>query len=188
MSATGLLWPRRMLRDRAGTVYVEFAFLFPVLLGLFFGSFEITNLLMANLKLQAAVETAADLVAQTRPNTPNIASTDINNYTTAADLVMTPLASSGLKLAFASITYNGSGVPQVAWHHEENGATAISTASLNASLLEGLGSSSTDSVIMVNATYTYTSPFVWWLGTSYTLTDSAYNRPRYVTPITCTSC
>jgi Flp pilus assembly protein TadG len=178
---------RELILRREGTAAVEFALLMPVMLTLFFGAFEITNLLMVNLKLTAATEAAADLVAQTRSQTPNIAPSDIGNFTTAADLVITPYAASGLKLAYAGLTYNSNGNPQVAWHYEENGATAITTGALNQTLLQGLGSG-TASVIMVQSTYNYTSPFSWVLGTTYTLGDIAYNRPRYVTQVTCTTC
>jgi Flp pilus assembly protein TadG len=194
MSASRMTLRSRLIGDRRGTAYVEFAFLFPVLVTLFLGSFEVTNLMMANLKLQAAVETAGDLATQPLPGSINITPSNIDDFTTAADIVMSPLVTppyltntAGLKLAFASIIYNN-GNPQVAWHHEENGATPITTGSLNVSLLEGLGSSSTDSVIMVQAQYTYTSPLSYVLSSSYSLSDTVYNRPRYVNQITCTGC
>ena len=176
-----------LIDDRQGAVAVEFALIFPMMLTLFLGSFEVTNLLMANLKLTAATEAAADLASQTRANTPNLAPTDIDSFNTAAGLIMTPYASSGLKLAFAGLTYQVNGSPQVAWHYEENGATAITTASLDSVTIEGLGSGS-DTLIMVKATYSYTSPISFVLNKTYSFTDVAYNRPRYVLALTCTAC
>jgi Flp pilus assembly protein TadG len=180
--------------DRRGTAAVEFALLFPVMLALFFGSFEITNLLMLNLKLTAATETAADLVAQTRSNESNILPSDLTNYSTAASMVMTPYATApyttvGLKLAYAGITFTAGGQAQVAWHHEINGATAITSGSLNQAVLDPLNNGSgTDSLIMVQSQITYSSPLSWVLGQTYTLADTAYNRPRYVLQVTCTTC
>jgi Flp pilus assembly protein TadG len=183
-----------LVADRRGTAAVEFALIFPVMLALFFGSFEITNLLMLNLKLTAATEDAADLLAQTRSSQNNVAPSDLNNYWTAATMEMTPYAaqpytSIGLRLAFAGVTFTGAGAAQVAWHNEQNGATPISTASLPQATLQPLNNNSgTDSVIMVQSQITYKSPLSWVLGTSYTLADIAYNRPRYVLQITCTGC
>jgi Flp pilus assembly protein TadG len=185
---------RHLADDRRGTAAVEFALIFPVMLALFFGSFEITNLLMLNLKLTAATEDAADLLAQTRSNQNNVAVSDLTNYWTAATMEMSPYASApystvGLQLAFASVTFTGAGAAQVAWHHELNGATPISTASLPQATLQPLNNNSgTDSVIMVQSNIVYKSPLSWVLGTSYTLADIAYNRPRYVLQITCTTC
>jgi hypothetical protein len=48
--------------------------------------------------------------------------------------------------------------------------------------------SGTDSLVMVQSLLTYNSPISWVLGSTYTLTDTAYNRPRYVLQVTCTAC
>jgi Flp pilus assembly protein TadG len=183
--------PAALSVDRDGAVALEFALIFPIMLTLFLGSFEIANLLMASLKTTAATEATADLVAQTRSQQPNIAVADVDSFYYAAGLIMTPYAKTGLQLAFAGVTYDASNNPQVLWHHEENGAAAITTAQLNITaektLLKGLGSG-VDSLVMVQAKYTYTSPVSFVLGKTYTFTDTAYNRPRYVPTVTCTTC
>ncbi|MBV9859498.1 MAG: pilus assembly protein [Alphaproteobacteria bacterium] len=173
-----------LARDRAGTVMVEFALLMPVLCILFIGSYEAANLILADLKLEAAAETATDLVAQTTVNTV-LQSSDFTNITNAVKEVLTPLTTSGtqLKVAYASITYS-TGTAVIDWHLEVNGATAISVGSLpNSASAGNLGSAtngSTDSFIVSQLTYSYTSPISYVLSTSYTLTESAFNRPRYM--------
>ena len=170
--------------DLSGLAAVEFALIFPIMLLLFLGSFETTNLVLAYMKLEASAETAADLVAQTRVNTV-LQSTDFTNITNAAKLVLSPLPTSGtlLKIAFASMTYN-TGSAVVDWHTEVNSATPITTANVpnNASLsnLGNQANGSTDSVIIVTLTYSYSSPFTYVLSSSYTLTELAFNRPRYM--------
>jgi Flp pilus assembly protein TadG len=174
--------PRRLVDSRDGAVAVEFALIFPVMLTLFFGSFEVGNLLTANLKMTAAAEAAADLAASTTSLTP----AEIDSFNAAATLVLTPLAPSGLKLAFASVTYSGPGsTPVVAWHHEKNGAAPITSRGLDTATLVKLGSGS---VILVQATYDYASPLSFVLNKTYTLTDKAYNRPRYVDAVSCYAC
>src|SRR6185312_9570744 len=49
-------WRRRIARDRDGTVAVEFALILPILTTLFFGSFELSNLALAYLKVTDAAE------------------------------------------------------------------------------------------------------------------------------------
>jgi Flp pilus assembly protein TadG len=170
--------------DSSGTALVEFALLMPVLVTLFIGCYEASNLLLADLKLEAAAETAADLVGQTIVNEV-LQNSDLTNISNAATQVMTPLptGSSQLKIAYASVTYS-TGSPVIDWHLEVNGATAISLASLpNSAVAANLGSGtsgSTDSVIVAKLTYSYTSPVSYVLNTAYTLTESSFNRPRYL--------
>jgi Flp pilus assembly protein TadG len=173
-----------LAHDRSGVAAIEFALVFPVMLLLFIGSFETTNLVLAFMKLEASAETAADLVAQTKVNTV-LQSTDFTNITNAAKQVLTPLPTSGtqLKIAYASVTYS-TGAPAIDWHYEVNSATAITTGNIpNSVSLSNLGSQttgSTDSVIIVELTYAYSSPLSYVLNSSYTLSESAFNRPRYV--------
>ena len=175
---------RNLRYDQSGIAAVEFALILPIMLLLFLGSFETTNLVLAYMKLEASAETAADLVAQTRVNTV-LQSTDFTNITNAAKQVLSPLPTSGvlLKIAFASVTYN-TGSAVIDWHTKVNSATPITTATIpnNASLanLGNQASGSTDSVIIVTLTYSYSSPYTYMLSSSYTLTESAFNRPRYM--------
>jgi Flp pilus assembly protein TadG len=175
---------RNCARNRAGTAAVEFALILPGLLTLVIGSYEAANLILADLKLEAAAETAADLVAQTRINTV-LQSSDFTNITNAATQVMSPFPTSSnqLKIAYASVTYN-TGSPVINWHVEVNSATPINAASLpNAANAANLGTEttgSTDSVIVAQLTYSYASPVSYVLHSSYTLSEAALNRPRYM--------
>ncbi|MBV9827206.1 MAG: pilus assembly protein [Alphaproteobacteria bacterium] len=173
----------RLVGDRAGIAAVEFALLLPVLFTLFIGSYETSYLLLTYLKLEAAAEAAADLVAQTNVSTV-LAAADFTYISAAVDLVMTPLSTSGLKIAYASVTYN-TGSAKIDWHYEVNSATPLTIATLpngvNAASLGNATAGSSDSVIVVQLTYPYTSPISNYLSQSFTLYESAFNRPRYVT-------
>jgi Flp pilus assembly protein TadG len=170
--------------DVSNVAAVEFALLLPIMLLLFLGSFETTNLVLAYMKLEASAETTADLVAQTRVNTV-LQSSDFTNITNSAKQVLSPLPTSGtlLKIAYASVTYN-TGNAVIDWHTEVNSATPITTANIpnNASLanLGNQANGSLDSVVIVTLTYTYSSPLSYVLNSTYTLTEAAFNRPRYV--------
>ena len=109
---------RNLQHNQSGLAAVEFAIILPIMLLLFLGSFETTNLVLAYMKLEASAETAADLVAQSRVNTV-LQSTDFTNITNAAKQVLSPLPTSGtlLKIAFASVTYN-TGSAVIDWHTE----------------------------------------------------------------------
>jgi Flp pilus assembly protein TadG len=177
--------PRRVIRllaDCSGLAAAEFGLLLPLLLTLFIGSFETGNLLLAYMKVEQAAEMAADLVAQTAPNYA-LQSTDFTNITNAVEQALAPLPTSGLEIAYASITYS-TGTAVIDWHTEVNGASAITASSLpngvSATTMGTAASGSTDSVIVVQVTYPYTSPVSFVLKTNWTLTEAAFNRPRYV--------
>jgi len=178
----------RLADDRSGMAAVEFALLFPVLAILFLGSYEASDLLLHYLKLQAAAETAADLVSQTPVNTylessGSSSGWDFANITNAVKQVLTPFQTGSLEVAYASVTYN-TGTPVLDWHTEVNGAPAITLASLpnsvSAATLGNETSGSTDSFVVVQLTYPYTSPLQYLFKSTLTLTEAAFNRPRYV--------
>ena len=169
--------------DRSGVVAIEFALVLPIMLIIFFGSYEAANLVLAYMKLEDAAETAADLVAQATIAT-TWQSTDFTGFTNAVEQVLSPLPTSGthLKIAYASVTYS-TGSPVIDWHYEFNSATALTIANISSNQnLANLGNEtngSTDSVIVVQLTYAYTSSSSHVLDSSYTLSEIAFNRPRY---------
>jgi len=63
---TGFL---NLARDHSGVIAIEFALIVPIMLIIFFGSYEAASLVLAYMKLEDAAETAADLVARAAVNT-----------------------------------------------------------------------------------------------------------------------
>jgi Flp pilus assembly protein TadG len=174
----------RFARSTSGATAVEFAFILPLMLTLFFGALELTELLLADLKLTAAAQTAADLVAQQQ----QVAFSDITNITNAAEQVMTPLPGGKLQITYASILFNN-GTPVIAWQDQRNGAPAI-TIPPNSNfqkLLESLGTG-TDSVIVVQTQYAYASVLSYVLRRNWVLNEAAYDRPRTVVSVACNAC
>lgn len=99
--------------------------------------------------------------------------------------MLSPLSTSSAnpKVAYASVTYS-TGTPVIDWHYEFNGATALTIANItsvqNLANLGGETSGSTDSVIVVQLKYAYSSTFSHVLRSSYNLSEWAFNRPRYI--------
>jgi len=173
---------RRFREARGGSVMVEFAFLAPVMAILFLGTFELTWAVRARMKVNNAAQTLALLIAaQTAVNT----TTALPNFCNGAKLVLTPFSGTNFKAAVASVTNNG-GTRAEDWHYEGCGsATAISgSAGLVTSLLPNSG----DSVIIVKATFTYSTPIRYILPSSTTFTMTSFARPRKNATVTCTSC
>jgi Flp pilus assembly protein TadG len=164
-------------RNQKGAATIEFAFVVPVFLIICLGMFEAAGVVSANMKLENAAQLMANLVAQQSNETNSMTS----NFCTGAQYAMEPLSGTPLKADVVSVT-NSSGTDTVNWQDTTCGSA--STVSNGSSIASSLIPNSGDSVIVVVATYTYTSPLSYVLKSSYTLTQTTYSRPRNVTSIT----
>ncbi|MDE2165951.1 MAG: pilus assembly protein [Alphaproteobacteria bacterium] len=172
-----LRWLVRLLRHQDGAALVEFALILPIMITLFLGAFEVTRVVAADMRLENAAQSVADMIAQQT----NVTSTTMTNFCNGGQLSMTPLAGTSLKIAVAEVTNTGAGLV-VDWSDTTcNSATAISNAT---TLATSLVPNTNDSVIIVQATYAYTSPISYVLSSSYTLTQTAFQRPYNVGTIT----
>ena len=166
----------RLPRDERAAALVEFALVLPIMISLFLGTFEVTRVVAADMRLASATQSYADMIAQ--QSTLTVA--QMKNFCNGGKLAMTPLPASGLKAAVASVTHGNSGTAED-WHDESSGSPkAIASATtIAAPLVPNVN----DSVIIVQASYAYTSPISYVLKKSYTLTQSAYAHPRNVTTV-----
>jgi len=166
-------------QDR-GTALIEFALVLPIMITLFLGVFEVTRVVAASMRLANAATTMANLVAQ--QTSVSNTSSSMTDFCNGSGLAMTPLASASLKVAVASVTNKSSGGVTQDWSDVTCGsATAISNPTTLASTLVP---NVNDSVIIAQATYAYTSPISYVLASSFTLTQTAYQRPYNVTTVT----
>jgi Flp pilus assembly protein TadG len=178
--------PRNKIRDCRGAALVEFALIVPILILLFMGTFEATRVVRTMMKVSNAAQAYANLVAS--PQTGGLSSSDLTNFCTGAQLVMTPFDGTLFSAAVASLS-SGDGVTWTqVWHDTTHCGSGVSTIS-GTSLASGITPTSTgDAVVVVRAQYSYTSPVVDILPGSQTLSDTAFSRPRANTAVTCSSC
>ena len=192
---------REIWRKCSGTAAVEFAFAAPALLVMFMGVFEVSQALIVYMKLIDVADTVSDLIAQQT----GVSTTTIGNFYTAGQLVMMPSAGSGLGLYVASITFDpNTGAASVAWHQTEGSGSTMTNAqavtlatSSTDTTSPGLGSScvvqlasggSCDSVIVAQATYTYTSALSYLIQAPISMSAYVFSRPRAVFTVPCTGC
>jgi len=97
---------------------------------------------------------------------------------------MTPLSATPLKIAIASVT-NDNSTLTVDWQATSCGnASSISNAT---GLAAGLVPDSGDSVIVVQATYQYTSPVKYLLSSVINMQQNSFQRPRNGSTVQCSS-
>lgn len=185
LSMAGLIAGCR--NDNRGVAAVEFALILPVMLVIFFGTFEVSMLLRAYLTSNRAAQIIANLVAQEGSNvaggTPTpFSAADSTDFCKAAKLAMAPFpggppTGGPLKATIASFTTNSSGTAVADWASQDTtcGGGAGQLATGDAS---GLIPNKGDSVIIVKIQYTYTATLHFVLPGTFTISQTAYQRPR----------
>ena len=159
-------------RDRNAVAVVEFAIVMPLMLMLTLGTFEATRAVRAKMKADFAAQAFANMIAAQN----SVDATALTNFCNGARMVMVPYTTTSLKAAIASVT-NGT----VDWTDTSCGSpSAISNPTTVATTLSA---GSTNSVIIVQTTYSYTSPVPYLMPSSITLTQTAFARPRNVTTV-----
>src|SRR5690606_24136559 len=161
---------RHIVRDERGTALVEFAFLLPIMLMLFIGAVEMTNVLRLDRKVVSAALTTADLVTQRR----SISSAEINDVLKAAELIVEPFSTSALSIGVASVRFHeDTGAGTVDWTRSLNGGSVPDATTVAASV-----ATPGDSVIIVRASYSYTPLFFDFVMSATTIEETAVLRPR----------
>lgn len=170
---------RRLLHDCRATVAIEFAFVLPILCGLVFSLYEVTEGVICYMKVVDVANTVSDLIGQTSIAASGVADQDLDNYLIAGQMVMAPNSGGGLGLAVASVYYDNTGAnPTRCWHAERGGAAAVGNST---TFVSGLGTDN-GSTIVVIASYTYTSLLNYFITSPITITAEVAGQPRNLLP------
>ena len=169
----------RLLRDSRATVAIEFAFALPILCLMTFGLYEVTEGVITYMKVVDVANTVADLMGQTTIAAGGVGNSDFDNYYVAAQLVMMPSTGNNLGIAIASVYYDSNGAnPAIAWQIQRGGAAAITNAT---SFVSGLGTAN-GSTIIVQASYTFTSPLNYFITSPIVINSEVAEQPRNLLP------
>ena len=167
----------RLRRDRRGVAALELALVLPVMLVLFFGSVEVTQLIRVSNKLNIAAQSIESMVA----GHTSILQADVDNAYNGGKLIMAPFSAT-LSVQVVSVTFDANAKASgVSWQVVEP-ITATPTPISNktaCTMVAGLGLGN-DSVILVQASYSYGAVVHYVLPASFNLSHVAYGRPRNV--------
>jgi Flp pilus assembly protein TadG len=166
-------------KAKSGLAAVEFAFIAPVMIVMFFGAIELCQAIDCRARVNRVASTASDLVAQTT----TVATADMTNIFNAASSILFPYSTSGTQIVVSSLIDNGQGGAKVAWSNAQNATarTAGSTVTVPTGLIV---SGSGGSVIFTEVTYTYVPVTTKVLTGNITLRASFYSRPRRSATVT----
>ncbi len=167
----------RLKRDTGGMAAIEFVFIVPLMLVIFFGTIELSNGVAADRKVTITARTLSDLVSQ---NT-NVTNLNISNFFTMGSAIMTPYSGTPMTLRVSAVSINGSGQATVAWSDGQGiaGRAVGSTVTVPAGLIVN-----NTQLIWSEISYVYTPAVGYVMKTAVTLTDQCYTRPRQSTSVT----
>ena len=183
--AVNLLNRDGFIRQDKGAAAVEFAFIMPFMLLLYFGLVDVTGLVSLNRRIVSAAATMADLVGQQK--TSVLASTIADQYN-AAYVIMQPAASSTVRVEIYDYRTVGTAITLI-WKTSNNQGplcgAAPSTANMAPLMTAG------NDVIVARACTTYSSTIASFMGTSilgatnFTVRQAISVRPRSSLVLNC---
>ena len=170
---------RAIIAARRAVSGIEFAIVAPVLLALATGTVGLTEVIRAETDLASAAQTMAQLIATQAV----VTTAQISDFCQGSLDEMEPYSTTGLRISVASVTRGAtSGTVGIDWHNEScgNGSALTTAPTLAANLVPSNG----DSTIVVQATYTFHNPLSLVLPATFSLTETAFARPRTNSTVT----
>ncbi|MCK9915778.1 pilus assembly protein [Microbacteriaceae bacterium K1510] len=171
----------RLGRDQRGVSAVEFALIAPVMIGLYFGSVEISDGVAADRKVSLIAAALANLSAQVS----TISSTDMTNILDASSAIISPYSASNLRMTLSCIKIDGSQNATVKWSVTRGGTALTGTPTLPSALQVA-----NTQLLFAQVSYAYTPIVGYTITGTITLSDQMYMAPRISAPtynsVTCT--
>jgi Flp pilus assembly protein TadG len=168
---------RRLSIDTRGIAAVEFAMLVPLMLMVFFGTIQFSTAVAVDRKVSLTARTLSDLISQAS----TVTDTDISNAFATGLAILSPYASTPLKLIITEIYIDKTTLaPKVIWSKASN-ATAHACSD-TVSVPNALQVADTY-LILSEVTYNYT-PVVGYdfkykfVSSTFPLSDLMFTRPR----------
>jgi Flp pilus assembly protein TadG len=162
-------------RDRRGVAALEFAMIVPIMLILFFGSVELSELMAVNKRTETVAASLADVVARDTV----VVNSEITDFWKAADTLIFPNSKVPLKMRVTSLEFTTAGKARVLWS-DGSGLTGHGVGSelTLGSKIDGICGG--PSVIYVETEYDYVPLIGVFLKVNYDLDHQQFACPRVV--------
>jgi hypothetical protein len=172
----------KLAADIRGVAAIEMAIIFPVMIILYVGLVDITNLLMINRRVTLTTSTLADLVTQTDET---ITMSDIDGVFESARAIFEPMSVDGISLNLWAFRMED-GSPELQWQYT-NGVSCGTTPTGNEEM-ETLMEEGND--LIVGRVCYYQDAILGSLFSTGTfeLEDELMLRPRQSSTLDCTDC
>ena len=162
----GLQFAKRAASDRSGMAATEFALLLPIMTMLFFGILELSEGMTANRRVAVAVNTAADLAAQSQQLSPS----QVDALMESVVAILEPASINSVDINLVSVVLDADGDPVVHWslhwNNDVQGSPPYSEGDEYTALTEaftldpnGLARLTNRSIMIVEMSYPYQPQF-----------------------------
>jgi len=174
-TTTSSMWRtfRRFGRDRRGVSAVEFAFIAPVMIGLYLGCAEISDGVSADRKVSLTAGALANLTSQIT----SITTTDMTNIFDASTAIIAPFSAGKLTMSVTCLSIDANKNAVVKWSATRNGTAKSGTMTIPAALQVP-----NSQLIYSEVTYAYTPIVGYTISGTLTLEDHMYMTPRITSP------
>ena len=161
---------RKYAEDRSGSAALDFVVLLPIMLTLFIGVVEVTNILRLDRKVVAAAQTTADLITQQSA----VSNAQLSDILRAAELVLEPYPIANHSVGIAAVRFDdSSGAPVMDWQESKNGGTVPNALTMAVNMGQpGEG------VVIVRVSYNYSPVFFDFILGSTSIEETSILRPR----------
>lgn len=160
----------RWVRETEAVATVEAALVFPILLTILLGTFDMGNGILANQKTIRASQIVADLV--TRNMTVDAA--EIEEAITAGELAFEPLDASSYGVDIVSIRFDEDAEPEIVWRETTAGMAQNNNVLTDvASLAEA-----DNGVVVVTVAYKFEPVFAGFVLDEMPMRETAFARGR----------
>jgi Flp pilus assembly protein TadG len=173
------------LLQAEGAAAVEFAFILPFMLLLYFGLVDVTGLISLNRRIVSAAATMADLVSQQKTNV--LASTITDQYN-AVYVTMQPLASTNVRVELYDYRLVGSTITLI-WKTNNNQGPSCGAVPLTTNMAPLMTAG--NDVIIARTCTSYSPAIANFMGTNilgattFTVRQTISVRPRSSLELNC---
>jgi Flp pilus assembly protein TadG len=163
-----------LVRDNGASAAVEFAFIVPIMLALYFGVLEFSSGIAVDRKVTLVARTLSDLTSQST----TVTDTDLTNFTATGRAIMTPYSTTPLNSTVSELYVDPTTLTaKVKWSKGSSPRGLNTTVSIPASLQIG-----GTYLIYSEVNYKYVPTIGYVMATAgVTLTDFTFTRPRQST-------
>ncbi len=163
------------LKNEEGLAAMEAAMIFPILMTLLLGTFDMGNGILANQKAIRASQITADLLARNK----SVNSTLLSESIEAGRLAFAPMSTTSYGIDIVSIRFDNNAQPQIVWRETQN-MTAVADVLDRVVPLATAG----EGVLVVAVKYDFDPIFAGFIVDSIPMQEIAFARGRKTAVIT----
>jgi Flp pilus assembly protein TadG len=172
----------RLRGDARGVAAIEFAMIVPLMMAMFVGAVEFSQVITVDRRVSQVASATADLIARTK----TLDASDMDGVMQVVQELVKPYSATPLKLTVLNVAAdaNNASDTKVCWSHNFQGGTGSYNRGSPYNLPAGIVEKG-DSVIVTEVKYSYT-PLIFntYLPTGKELSEKYYLKPRLSSYVT----